>query len=140
MQIEKKIFGQDENGIVYKYVVENNGFKVELCECGASILSVVMKDGFGNERDVVLGLEGLEAYKEYRPDLITLDITMPEMDGVEALEKIMEFDSAAKVVMITAAGQQQKVIKALRVGASKFIMKPFNREEVIAALQEIIKR
>lgn len=85
------------------------------------------------------GEEGLEAYKEYKPDLITLDITMPVMDGVEALEKIMESDPGAKVIMITAAGQQQKVIKALRVGAAKFIMKPFNRDEVLNALQEIIK-
>ncbi|MBQ3546075.1 MAG: galactose mutarotase [Lachnospiraceae bacterium] len=67
MQIEKKIFGQDDNGIVYKYLIENNGFKVELCECGASILSIVMKDGYGSERDVVLGLEGLEAYKRNWP-------------------------------------------------------------------------
>ena len=64
---------------------------------------------------------------------------MPVMDGVEALEKIMEADPAAKVIMITAAGQQQKVIKALRVGATKFIMKPFNRDEVLAALDEIIQ-
>lgn len=85
------------------------------------------------------GAEGLEAYKEFHPDLITLDITMPVMDGVEALEKIMEADPAAKVIMITAAGQQQKVIKALRVGATKFIMKPFNRDEVLAALDEIIQ-
>lgn len=85
------------------------------------------------------GEEGLEAYEEYKPDLITLDITMPVMDGVEALEKIMAADPEAKVIMITAAGQQQKVIKALRVGAAKFIMKPFNRDEVLNALQEIIK-
>ena len=67
MQIEKKIFGQDETGIVYKYLIENNGFKVELCEIGASILSVIMKDGFGKETDVVLGLDSLEAYKRNWP-------------------------------------------------------------------------
>lgn len=67
MQIEKKLFGQGEEGNVYKYVVENNGFKVELCECGASILSIIMKDAFGQERDIVLGLEGLESYKRNWP-------------------------------------------------------------------------
>ena len=90
--------------------------------------------------EAVNGEDGFLKFKELRPDIVTMDITMPVMNGLESLLLIKHEDENAKVVMITAAGQQQKVIKALRVGASKFIMKPFNREEVIAALQEIIKR
>ena len=63
------------------------------------------------------GLEGELAYKQYDPDIVTLDITMPNMDGIECLEKIMDYDPDAKVIMITAAGQQNKVIKALKEGA-----------------------
>lgn len=85
------------------------------------------------------GVEAVEAYKEYRPDLITLDITMPEMDGVDALRIIKELDPAANAVMITAAGQQKKVIEAIQLGAAKFIMKPFSREEVLDTLAEVIR-
>lgn len=77
------------------------------------------------------GLEAITAYKQYKPDIITLDITMPEMDGVEALKEIIKYDPDAYAIMITAAGQQQKVIAALKAGASKFVMKPFMKEEVL---------
>lgn len=79
------------------------------------------------------GLEAVTAYKQYRPDIITLDITMPQMDGVEALKEIMKFDPDAYAIMITAAGQQQKVITALKTGAAKFVMKPFMKEEVLTS-------
>ncbi len=85
------------------------------------------------------GAEAVEAYKEYQPDLLTLDITMPVMDGVEALRRIKEADPKANVVMITAAGQQKKVIEAIQLGAAKFIMKPFSREEVLDTVAEVIK-
>lgn len=97
-------------------------------------------EGYTVVAEAANGKEAFEAYSEYRPDLITLDITMPVMDGVEALEKIMTAYPDAKVIMITAAGQQQKVIKALRIGAARFIMKPFHRDEVLKALLEVIKR
>ena len=85
------------------------------------------------------GEEAIEVYKEYHPDMITLDITMPVMDGVEALRRIKEFDPASNVVMITAAGQQQKVIEAIKLGASKFIVKPFSRDEVLDTIAEVIR-
>ena len=77
------------------------------------------------------GLEAVTAYKQYKPDIITLDITMPQMDGVEALKEIIKYDPDAYAIMITAAGQQQKVISALKSGAAKFVMKPFMKEEVL---------
>lgn len=84
------------------------------------------------------GAEGVEAYEKYHPDVITLDITMPVMDGLEALSKIMQSDKKAKAIIITAAGQQSKVIQALKLGAERFLMKPFNPEEVKKALEELI--
>ena len=84
------------------------------------------------------GEDGVEAYKKFKPDVVTLDITMPKMDGLEALEHILEFDPEAKVVMITAAGQQDKLIKALKTGAKRFINKPFNEEEIVRNIKEIL--
>lgn len=83
------------------------------------------------------GLEGELAYKQYAPDIVTLDITMPNMDGIECLEKIMDYDPDARVIMITAAGQQNKVIKALKIGAKKFITKPYNVEDVLKNIAEL---
>ena len=83
------------------------------------------------------GFEGELAYKQYEPDIVTLDITMPNMDGTEALKQIKDYDEDAKAVMITAAGQQNKVIEALKIGAEKFITKPFDKEEVVKAVTEL---
>ena len=83
------------------------------------------------------GLEGELAYKQYQPDIVTLDITMPNMDGIECLEKIMDYDPDANVIMITAAGQQNKVIKALKEGAKKFVTKPYNVEDVLKNIGEM---
>ncbi len=83
------------------------------------------------------GEEGVEAYKRLKPDLVTLDITMPKKDGLQALKEIVQFDPSAKVIMITAVGQESKIIEALKSGAGKFLTKPFDRNEVrqeIAAL------
>lgn len=88
--------------------------------------------------EAVNGLEGVEEYKRCNPDILTLDITMPEMDGIAALKEIKAYDKKAKVIMVTAAGQQSKVIEALKLGAEKFIMKPFEKEELKKAIEELI--
>lgn len=85
------------------------------------------------------GLEAIEAYQKYTPDLITLDITMPNMDGLEALKELIQIDPDVKVIMITAAGQQNKLIEALKIGAKKFITKPFEKEEVIHNVNEVME-
>ena len=81
------------------------------------------------------GEEGVELYKELEPDIVTLDITMPVMDGVTALKKIKEYDPEAMVAMISAAGQKDKLMDALREGAELFFTKPFNAQEVITSLK-----
>lgn len=84
------------------------------------------------------GEEGVNLYKELKPDLVTLDITMPVMDGVAALKEIMAFDKSAKVVMVTAAGQQANVVEALKAGAAEFVTKPFDEDVIINVLSKIV--
>ncbi len=93
--------------------------------------AMLEEEGYSVVAEAANGLEAVEAYKANKPDIISLDITMPKMDGLEALGKIKEFDPDANAIMVTAAGQQQKVIEALKLGANKFIMKPFTKDEVV---------
>ena len=94
-----------------------------------------------NGHDVVQAENGADAirqYAEHRPDAVLLDITMPEMDGLEALKEIRRIDPAARVAMVTAMGQQAIVMEALRSGARDFVLKPFQPERMLAALQKLL--
>lgn len=82
------------------------------------------------------GIEGIAKYKELQPDLVTMDITMPEMDGIEALREIKQINPQAKVIMISAMGQEKSVKESIVAGASGFILKPFNEEQVIRGLSK----
>lgn len=84
------------------------------------------------------GDDGFLKYKELKPDLVTMDITMPVTDGIQALQLIKHLDKDAHVVMITAAGQKEKMIQALKEGADEFITKPFEKEEVVKVIQNIV--
>jgi len=84
------------------------------------------------------GAEAVAKYREIRPDGVLLDITMPEMDGIEALKEIKAIDPAARVAMVTAVGQQSMVMSALKAGAMEFVMKPFEAEKVLAAVQKML--
>lgn len=83
------------------------------------------------------GKEGVRLFKELKPDLTTLDITMPVMDGIETLKRILEINSNAKVVMVTAAGQKGKIVEAIKLGASEFVTKPFETKQVAEILKNI---
>lgn len=96
---------------------------------------ILEEEGYAVIAEAKNGIEAVEAYKQHKPDIITLDITMPQKDGVEALKEIVEYDKNANVIMITAAGQQPKVIQALKIGASKFVMKPFRKEDVMKGFE-----
>jgi two-component system chemotaxis response regulator CheY len=93
----------------------------------------------GNEvvAEGVDGADGVEKFKEFKPDITTLDITMPVMDGLEALKNIKAVDSNAKIIMITAAGQQNKMLDAIKHGASEFVTKPFEAEAVIKLIEKL---
>ena len=80
------------------------------------------------------GKQAVAKYKELRPDLVTMDITMPEMDGLEALKLIREFDPNAKVVMCSAMGQQAMVINSIKSGAKDFLVKPIQNEKLLETL------
>lgn len=84
------------------------------------------------------GLIALNAFKAQKPDVVLMDITMPEMDGLTALREILAVDSGAKVIMLTALGQESVVLEAIKSGAKDFIVKPFERDRVIGALQKLV--
>jgi len=84
------------------------------------------------------GREALELFRKFKPDLVTLDILMREMDGISALKGIMQVDPGAKVIMVTALGHEEKQKEALSLGASGFIRKPFKREEIIAEIERVL--
>lgn len=84
------------------------------------------------------GIEAVARYKELKPDLVTMDITMPEMDGVQALKEIRAADPAAKVIMCSAMGQQAMVIESIQAGALDFVVKPFQAERVVEAAAKAV--
>ena len=85
------------------------------------------------------GEEGCIKYKEIKPDIVTMDITMPKMDGIECLKVIKHYDENAKVIMVTAAGQKDKMMEAVKNGASEFITKPFEKTDISKALDAVTK-
>jgi two-component system chemotaxis response regulator CheY len=100
---------------------------------------ILEKNGYEVVGEAQNGLEAIEKYMSEKPDLVTMDITMPEMDGVTALKKIKEFDPKAKVIMCSAMGQQSMVMDAIQAGAIDFIVKPFDNDRVIESLNKAIK-
>jgi two-component system, chemotaxis family, chemotaxis protein CheY len=83
------------------------------------------------------GVEALQKYQNYKPDCVLMDITMPDMDGITTLKKIIEADNKARIAMVTAMGQQSLVLEALKLGAKDFVVKPFNAERILAAVSRI---
>lgn len=85
------------------------------------------------------GLEAVEMYEKYKPDIITMDITMPKMTGIEALREIKKLDSNAKVVMVSAMGQERLIREAVVNGAASFIVKPFQKDKLLEVLDGVSK-
>ena len=82
------------------------------------------------------GFEAVEMYMRLKPDIVLMDITMPRMDGIQALSKIMALDTNAKVIMCSALGQQRLIIQAIQLGAKDFIVKPFKPERIVGAIKK----
>ncbi|MDR1133070.1 MAG: response regulator [Synergistaceae bacterium] len=95
---------------------------------------ILAKNGFEVVGEADNGKTAVQMYNELKPDVVTMDITMPEMDGIAAVKEIKAADPAAKVVMVSAMGQQAMVIEAIRSGAADFIVKPFQPDRVLEAL------
>ncbi|HHX59594.1 MAG TPA: response regulator [Epulopiscium sp.] len=103
------------------------------------IKDILTKNDYEVVGEAENGLKAVEKFKELSPDLVLMDITMPELDGIQAVKQIKEFDSTAKVVMCSAMGQQAMVIESIQAGAKDFIVKPFQAERVIEAIQKVLK-
>ena len=99
---------------------------------------ILTKNGYEIVGEAENGAKAVEKYGELKPDLVTMDITMPEMDGISALKNIRSIDSNAKVVMCSAMGQQSMVIEAIQAGAKDFIVKPFQADRVLEAVKKVI--
>nr|WP_297704377.1 response regulator [uncultured Butyrivibrio sp.] len=95
---------------------------------------ILDRGGYEVVGEAINGQEGFDQYVKLQPDIVTMDITMPVVDGIEAVKLIRKFDNNAKIIMITAAGQKEKIVEALKYGASEFITKPFVEESVLEAL------
>ena len=85
------------------------------------------------------GEEAVEMYAKLRPDIVTMDIVMPKLNGIEAVRRIMQFDRNAKIIMVTALGQESFVLDAIKAGAREFIIKPFRNEEIIKVVAKTIQ-
>lgn len=102
------------------------------------IKDILSKNGFEVVGEAENGAVAVKLYRELNPDIVTMDITMPEMDGIAAVKAIKEIDSRAKVIMCSAMGQQLMVMEAIQAGARDFIVKPFQQERVVQALEKAI--
>jgi two-component system chemotaxis response regulator CheY len=103
-----------------------------------TLRNILEKNGYEVVGEAEDGQVAVDKYSELRPDLVTMDITMPRMDGITAIKKIMEVDPQAKIVVCSAMGQKALVIEALNAGARDFIVKPFQAERIINAIQKIM--
>lgn len=86
------------------------------------------------------GKEAIKLYKEMKPDLVTMDITMPVMNGIDAIKEIMKYDSEAKIVVCSAMGQQKVVVEAIEIGAKDFIVKPFDENRVLDTINRVLHK
>ena len=102
------------------------------------IRNILVKNGYEVVVESEDGKQAVDNYQQYQPDLVTMDITMPEMDGLAALQEIRSQDSNARVVMVSAMGQQSMVIKAIKSGAKDFIVKPFEPERVLETISKAL--
>ncbi len=125
---ERKPDGVKDDGTPYRVLVVDDSVFVT-----KQITQILASEGFEVVATAADGEEALNTYKDKYPniDLVTMDITMPKMDGVTCLEKIMEFDKNAKVVMISALGKQELVKRSLLLGAKNYIVKPLDRKKVL---------
>lgn len=104
----------------------------------AMIKDIARQAGWEIAGEATNGREGLERYRELRPDLVTLDIVMPEMDGVEALRHLRQEQPPAEVVMVSAIDQKEKLSECIRLGARDFIVKPFDRDHLRSLFQRYL--
>jgi two-component system chemotaxis response regulator CheY len=99
---------------------------------------ILVKGGHEVVGEAANGLEAIDQYGKLKPDLVTMDITMPEMEGIEALKRIKEDDPKATIIMCSAMGQQGMVVQAIQAGAKDFVVKPFQSDRVLEAVSKAL--
>jgi len=104
----------------------------------ANLKTILIENGHEVVGEGVDGQDGLEKYLALQPDIVTMDITMPRLNGIESLKAILEREPEAKVVMISALGQGAKILEAINCGACHYITKPFEPDKVIEAMSELM--
>ncbi len=118
------------------------GKNILICDDAAfmrmMIKDILTKNGYTVAGEAENGAKAVERYLELKPDLVMMDITMPEMDGIQALKKIKQADPGANVIMCSAMGQQAMVIEAIQSGAKDFIVKPFDKDRVLEAVKKAV--
>ena len=102
------------------------------------IKDILTKNGYNIAGEAENGAKAVEKYNELKPDLVLMDITMPEMDGIQALKAIKAADPSATVIMCSAMGQQAMVIESIQSGAKDFIVKPFQQDRVLEAVRKVV--
>ncbi|MCL6443216.1 MAG: response regulator [Alicyclobacillus sp.] len=103
------------------------------------IKDILVSHGYEIAGEAADGEQAVERYRELRPDLVTMDITMPNVDGIEATKRIRAIDPYARIVVCSAMGQQAMVLEAIQAGAKDFIVKPFQIERVISAVEKALR-
>jgi two-component system chemotaxis response regulator CheY len=102
------------------------------------ISDILEESGYEIVGQAETGVQAIERYKSLRPDLVTMDIVMPDMGGIDAVREITSFDSNAKILMCSAMGQQALVVEAIQAGAKDFVVKPFQPSRVLEAVQRVL--
>ena len=102
------------------------------------ISDILQQSGFEIVGEAESGVQAIEQYKQVRPDLVTMDIVMPDMGGIDAVREIVSFDANAKILMCSAMGQQALVVEAIQAGAKDFVVKPFQPSRVLEAVQRVL--
>lgn len=102
-----------------------------------SLRTMLQNNGFEIVGEAENGVQAVKMYSNLKPDIVTMDITMPDMDGIQALKAILGLDKTAKIIMLSAMGQETKVKEAVLSGAKTFIVKPFKEEHLIQTLNKI---
>jgi len=117
--------------------------KILVCDDSAFMRMMLKKLLIDNGHEVIGeagdGMQAVQLFRQLKPDLTTMDITMPKLDGVEAARLIRDENPLAKIIMVTAIGQQAVMNEALQAGASEFLVKPFDPEKVLSAIQKLLK-
>ena len=104
------------------------------------IKNIITKQGYEVAGEAENGKQAVVLYSELKPDLVTMDITMPEMDGIESVKAIRSIDPGANIIMCSAMGQQTLVMDAIQAGAKDFIVKPFQQERILQAIERVLSR